>query len=428
MKNQVIPNFEIKVGEEFFYDWLQPRSANGLEVYFEFGLIPEIPKLYSKEMLQLTQLKYQKPDVDAVFISHHHSDHTNHLSFLDKSIPVYMGHGTKVIMDTYHDLYSSLVDYVDHDNLKTFKTGDKIKIKHLVIEPIHVEHSTPGAYGFIIHTSKGALVYTGDFRLHGPKSNFSKEFISKAAASKPYIMLCEGTRMESDSEHNYTEKEVEEKVYDITKKSKGLVMAYFSMMNIDRFMSFYNSAVKAKRKIVIDPKYAYILDKLKPIIKVLPDIFKDKNMMVYYKITKKDGFDPKGYNVKERKYISKMITYKEIAKRPKKYLMHMGLYKLMELVYLQPKNADFIYSSSEHFYEGDDNEEQRQIWENWMKHFKISFHKAHCSGHACKDDLFEAIKKIKPKVLIPIHTNNSEGFKEIHRNVVIPEKGKNITI
>ena len=60
--------------------------------------------------------------------------------------------------------------------------------------------------------------------------------------------------------------------------------------------------------------------------------------------------------------------------------MHMRFTSLMEFVYLQPENADFIYSSSEHFYEGEDNEEERTVWENWMKHFKISFHKAHCSS------------------------------------------------
>ena len=32
-------------GEDFFYEYLEPRSANGLEVYFEFGLIPKVSKI-----------------------------------------------------------------------------------------------------------------------------------------------------------------------------------------------------------------------------------------------------------------------------------------------------------------------------------------------------------------------------------------------
>src|SRR3989338_10665468 len=85
-------------GEDFFYEYLAPRTANGLEVYFEFDLIPKIPRLYRQDSLKLTNLKYEKPDVDAIIISHSHSDHVGHLSFVDESIPVYMGHGTHAVI------------------------------------------------------------------------------------------------------------------------------------------------------------------------------------------------------------------------------------------------------------------------------------------------------------------------------------------
>ena len=42
---------------------------------------------------------------------------------------------------------------------KSFRTGEIIAIDDLVIKPIHVDYSFPGAYGFIIHTSSGAVVY-----------------------------------------------------------------------------------------------------------------------------------------------------------------------------------------------------------------------------------------------------------------------------
>jgi len=409
-------------GEDYFYDWLQPRSAHGLEVYFEFGLVPRVPKLYSKSMLERTDLKYEKPDIDAVFISHSHSDHMNHLSFLDESIPVYMGHGTHRLLETYHTLYSQFCDIGEHANLNFFKSGDKIKVKHLEIEPIHVEHSVPGAYGFIVKTSAGPLIYTGDLRLHGPKSNMTQEFVKKAAACKPYAMLIEGTRIGSASEHNYTEAEVEAKVESIIKESKGIVFAYFAMSNVDRFMSFYRAAVKHKKKLVVDTRFAYILDNLKEKIPGLPDVMADDNIMVYFKLAKSGTYIDKDYSVYERKYMPKMITYSEVAKNQKKLVMHMSFNKLMELVYIQPKNADYIYSSSEHFLEGEENEAERTVLENWMKHFKVNFHKAHCSGHASAHDLEEMVKAIAPKVLIPIHTQRAEEFRKMHANVKVPEK------
>ncbi len=415
-------------GQDFFYEFLQPRAAHGLEVYFEFGLVPKISKLYSKEMLERTSLKYEKPDIDGVFISHSHSDHVDHLSFLDEEIPVYMGHGTQKILEVYHKLYPGLCNIGEHKSLNLFKSGDKIKVKHLEIEPIHVEHSIPGAYGFIVHTSKGAIVYSGDFRLHGPQCKMTQEFLERAREAKPYALLMEGTRMGSEGEHNYTEKEVEEKVDGIVKESKGIVFAYFSMSNIDRLMSVYHAAVKNKRKLAIDSKFAYILDNLKEKVPAIPDVMEDKNIMVYYKLSKSGAYSEKDYQVYERKYMGKMVTYKDIAKNQEGVVMHMGFNKLMELVYIQPKNADYIYSSSEHFLEGEENEAERQVLENWMRHFNVKFHKAHCSGHASRKDLEEAIRIVNPQILIPMHTDCPQEFLKLHKNVIVPESGKEIVL
>jgi len=415
-------------GEDFFYEYLQPRAANGLEVYFEFNLLPKVKKLYSKTMLERTDLKYEKPDIDAVFISHSHSDHMNHLAFLDEEIPVYMGHGTLQVIEAYRKLYPQFCGLGNHQNLNLFKSGEKIKIKHLVIEPIHVEHSVPGAYGFIIHTSKGPIVYTGDFRMHGPKSDMTKEFIEKAKESRPFALLTEGTRMGSEQEHNYTEAEVEEKVNSIIKESKGIVFAYFSMSNVDRFMSFYHAALKNKKILVIDTKFAYILDSLKEKIPVLPDVMNDKNIQVYFRLAKTGTYNEKDYYVYERKYMPKMVTYKEVAKNQDNLVMHMSFNKLVELVYIQPKNAEYIYSSSEHFLEGEEKEAERTVLENWMKHFNVRFHKAHCSGHVSKKDLEYIIKEINPEMLIPMHTNRAEDFRNLHKNVRIAEKEKRMEL
>lgn len=416
-------------GEDYFYEYLQPRPVNGLEVYFEFGLMPRVPRLYSSSMLELTNMKYEKPDIDAVFISHSHSDHTNHLPFLDESIPVYMGQCTHKVLEIYHKLYSSLSDIGEHSDLRFFKTGDKIKVKHLIIEPIHVEHSVPGAYGFIIHTSKGPVVYTGDLRMHGPQSAMTYEFIKKAAKAKPRAMLTEGTRMGYESEHNNTEAEVGEKADRIIRETKGIVFAYFSMSNVDRFMSFYRAAVKNKRKMVIDTKFAYVLDNLKELVPALPDVMTDQNIAVYFRLSKTGEFVEKDYYVYERKFIPKMITYKEISKSQENFVMHMSFYKLMELCYIKPKNAAYVYSSSEHFLEGEDNKAERTVLEHWMKHFGVTFHKdVHCSGHASKQDIEAMVKEINPKMLIPIHTDSAEEFRKIHPNMRLPEKGKTMEI
>jgi len=146
---------EFNFGEDYFYEYLKPRKANGLEIYFEFNLIPKLTNLYSKKMLNKTDIKYQKPDIDAVIISHSHSDHIGHIPFLDEDIPIYLGHGTHKLTQIYHKLYPSFFNIGEHTDIHHFSSGKPFTIKHLEITPIHVEHSTPGAYGVIIKGSRG---------------------------------------------------------------------------------------------------------------------------------------------------------------------------------------------------------------------------------------------------------------------------------
>ena len=310
-------------GDDYFYEFLAPRTANGLEVLFEFDLIPKVPKLYRNDKLKFTDLKYEKPDVDAIFVSHSHSDHVGHLPYIDPDIPIHLGHGTQKIIDTYHKLFPTLYDIGEHNKMIPFKSGDKINVNGLVIEPIHVEHSVPAAYGFIVHTSKGPVVYTGDFRMHGPRTDLTMDFVKKAIDCKPYALLCEGTRLSHESDHNYSEQHVEEKVSDIVSKSGGLVLGYFSMLNVDRIMTFYNASVKNDRILVIDTRLAYIIEQLRDKITILPDVHNDKNIRVYYRLCKSCTFHEKDYLPWERAYINKMIKYDEIAENPKKFVMRI---------------------------------------------------------------------------------------------------------
>jgi ribonuclease J len=139
-------------GAEYFTGFLQPRRVNGPGDYFEFDLLPRLRGLYSKDMLTNTSLRYSKPRFDGVNLSHAHIDYVGLSHFLDKNIPLLCGEGAKIILDALKE--SGSYDYGDHI-INTFRTGRKLRMGNLKIEPIHVDHSIPAAYGFIVHTSKG---------------------------------------------------------------------------------------------------------------------------------------------------------------------------------------------------------------------------------------------------------------------------------
>jgi len=409
-------------GAEYFTGWLSPRAINGLGDHFEFGLLPKVRGLYAKEQLAFTDFPYVEPEVNAVFLSHAHFDHVAHICFVDPLIPVYLGVGTKLFLESMEET-SSFCDYGEHE-YRTFRTGEKIKRDDITVEPVHVDHSIPAAYGFLIHTSEGTVVYTGDLRLHGPRKDLTEEFMEKAKECKPDALICEGTRMTlKENRRNYSESQVERLSSEIVSSTGKIVFTTHYSRDMDRFRSFYNVAVNNERKIVVSPKTAYLLGKLNEDEHLdLPDPLKDEHILVYFKRKKSGTYDDADYNVWERQFMDKMVTCKFVHKNQGRLIMDLDFYQFAELIDIKPpRGSHFIHSMSEPFSEEDIEDE---VLHNWLDHFGMQFHQLHASGHMNKKQLEEFVEHIKPKHVFPIHTENQHLFKEKCKNVQTVEYGK----
>ena len=425
MKTRVFLDFgkSFTSGSDYFTSWLSPRRINGLKDYFEFGLLPKIKGVYSKEHLEPTDLPYVEPQIDAVFLSHAHFDHIEHIKFLDPQIPVYLGVGTKLFIEAQEET-SSFCNYCKH-NYRTFRTGDKITVGDLVVEPVHVDHSIPAAYGYLIQTSEGTVLYTGDLRTHGPRSEMTEEFIEKACESEPVAMICEGTRMAPvEKRKNHSEQQVKQGSNDIVSSTDKIVFITHYSRDMDRFRSLYMVAKENDRKFVISTKTAYLLSKLVDDKRLdLPDPAKDETIRVYYKRKKSGEHLEKDYYKWERPFLDKMVTYDDIHEKQSAIVMDLNFYQFAELIDIKPEpNSHFVHSMSEPFSEEDIEDE---VMHNWINHFKLSFHQLHASGHISRNQLVEKINQIKPQRVFPIHTENPHLFSKTCPNVQKIKRGKN---
>ncbi len=407
-------------GAEYFTGLLQPRRVNRLGDYFEFDLLPKLRGLYSKSMLMNTDLTYERSQFDGVILSHAHIDHVGHINFLDEDIPIFCGEGTKIILDAIRE--SGGYDCGIH-KFKTFRTGQKPAIGCLELEPVHVDHSIPAAYGFIFHTSNGAAVYTGDFRLHGPMSKMTDEFVEKAKNEEPELMICEGTRVNPNEKRScYNESTVEKLANKIVSGTRKIVICTFYGRDIDRFKTFYRIAKNNDRQFVISTKMAYLLTKLRNDQRLkIPEIKSDKTILVYIKRKKSGEFEESDYYYWERPFIDKAVSHDYIHKNQSRILLSLDLSSFTELIDIKPEGGHFIHSMSEPFSEED---MEVDVMYNWLKHFNLEFHQIHASGHCPSCDLEEIINTVKPKILFPIHTESPEYFKKIagKSKIVIPTK------
>jgi len=402
-------------GAGFFVDYLQPRTLSVLKDLLEFDLLPRIKGLYAEGLLEGTGIGYTEPEIDAVLLSHAHFDHCQHICYIDPKIPVFLGEGTKIFLECMEEISYSC-KYGDHD-YRTFRSGAKIKAGGMRIEPVHVDHSIPGAYGYLVETSAGVIAYTGDLRAHGPRKDMTEEFVEKAAAAEPVALICEGTRMEEvERRQNYSEAQVREKGEEIVGGTDKIVFVMRYSRDIDRFRTFYEIAKANGRDLVISPKSAYLLGRLIEDEHLdVPDPRTDGAIRVYYRRKKSGTYDDSDYYKWEREYLDRMVTCEEIRKRQKEYLMELDFYQLTELIDIRPeRGAHLIRSMSEPFSDEDLSEE---VLQNWVEHFGLEFHQMHASGHLSREQLEWLVDTIAPKKIFPVHTENPQLFKKRWKNV-----------
>ena len=417
---------------DYFDEFMSPRIANGLKDFIEMGLVPDIQNAYRTDLLKMMDRTDTETDIDAVLLSHAHADHADYISFLNENIPVYMGDTCKLILEAIQARSSSKFereilsfkprpsdrkeDPIERD-VQTFRTGDKFTIGSMAIEPIHVDHSVPGAYGFIIYTSSGPVVYTADIRLHGTNPKMTEDFINKAVESKPIALLAEGTRI-NDLQSDESEQKVLDECNSHVSQTDKLAIADFNFKDMDRLRTFYNIAKENERKFVVNVNDVPFLEYLSKDPQLNVPLPTDDNIQI---------FSPKKST--RRKYereileYDNVITSDDLAKQQGRSLCAFSFWHFGALIDVKPAlGALYMHSLSEPW--NDEGISDQNRINLWLDHFGLNRIQSHCSGHSKGQDLLDIAKEIDSDMLFPIHTVHPESYKKVTDKITIVEEAK----
>ncbi|MCR8455832.1 MAG: MBL fold metallo-hydrolase [Candidatus Korarchaeota archaeon] len=435
-----------------YFGFPRPRPES-VKQLISLGIIPNIPNLYSVGIEMDNKFDLDpEPEVDGIFISHAHLDHIGYISLISRKVKIYMGACSKCILDarmltTWGEEFTSNYNGLD---INTFRTGDKIRIGNFEVEPMHVDHSIPGAYGFIVRTGEGTVVYTGDLRWHG-HAELTDDFVRSVVKEGDVdLLIVESTHI--DYSGFTSEDEVRMKLKDIMQRFRGNVLVDTSKADYDRLYSI-SSATKETDRILLMDLAGWIY--LKSISKC-PGLRKELKFADVYVYSPKTRFSrqekailqdidrelPENILVPEtlehsfREY-NKDIKYKRLGEFLKRYeaeniystIMSPGrdIEKILRLV----KHGDiFILASSEPISEESEIEFERLM--NWFEELGIPIYHIHASGHITPLDLKRLIESINPKRIVPIHGKRPrllQNFigREKYR-WILPEKGHSIHI
>jgi len=362
-----------------------------------------------------------------------------YIQFLRFDIPIYCTKETHIILQcleevgTTSDLTSACEAFVFYENTKgnqsrvtrrnteyvherdfhIMETEQRIRIGSLEIEMLPVDHSLPGACGYIIYSDEGNIVYTGDIRFHGYKRDKSERFVEKATSCRPKWLLCEGTRI--DSNDTDSEQGVRDKIGNIVASSKELVFVEHPVRDLYRVKSIFDAARAAGREFVVGLKLAYLIEAFGDLAPFSLDDVKILVPMKSWGLLCKNGIEQSlvegDYSVWERDFLFRdnSITCEELRKFPQKYVVSMNMWEINQLIDIKPHNAVWIKSSCEPFSDEMDIDEERK--KKWLEHFGIQLFSAHASGHASGDEIRDMIDRIAPEQVIPLHTEHPEMFK-----------------
>ena len=280
LDTKIFLDFGMSFGKRgrFFEEFLTPRTANGIGDFLQMGLIPDISGIYREDLLTHFGKKPENPEIQGVLLSHAHADHANYISFLHKDIPVFCGKTCHSILEAVEEqsqrsIESEVLNFKkrplfrkdykappEHRTFHVFEPKKTFSIDHIDIEPYPVDHSVPGAFGFIIHTSEGSIIYTGDMRLHGLNNAYTSAFIEHAAKSRPIAMITEGTRVD-ERQKVESEKKVYQKSKSVLEKDKHASIVDFNFKDLDRFQTFFQIAKELEKTLVISFKHACFLER-----------------------------------------------------------------------------------------------------------------------------------------------------------------------
>lgn len=328
---------------------------------------------------------------DAIFISHYHGDHIGLAYHTHKDIPIYLGEASYNIIQAA-DRYKKIRTLTPKGFLKHRQA---ITVGDISVTPYLCDHSAFDSYMLFCEADGETLLYTGDFRSNGRKSFDALLNVLPQNVDK---LLCEGTTLSRSNYVAVREKELEKQAVDLFRQTSGPIFVLQSSMNIDRIVTMHRAAKQCNR---IFLEELYMADIATAAGKNIPNPnFTD----VYAFITSPTKYDmlTKYEHRAGKSFLSKKPFVMCIRNSMLQYLKSLTRNMSFE-------NGLLVYS----FWNGYRETDSMKFFLSECEKLGLKIVTLHTSGHADENALKRLIETVKPKALLPIHTENAERFREI---------------
>jgi len=379
-------------------------------VIIDMGLMFPEEDMYGIDYIipNITSLKGKEKNIRGLVVTHGHMDHVGGIPLTMQKLgwpTIFTAQLTAGIIKKRQEEFGN----ANKLNIQLIKNENKIQLgKHFTVEPFHVNHSIPDAFGIALHTPYGTIIYTGDFKFDYTPINEEPIDLQRLAAFglNGVLALMSDSTDAAIPGHQISESQVSREMDRLIRNHKGrLLISTFSSL-ISRVGQIIESAERHGRKVLIEgrsmnnnieiaQKMGYVKFKPGTIVEKnefqrLPD---EKALVV---CTGAQG---------ERNSVLMRISSNE--------------HRFLSL----RKNDGLAFSSS--VIPGNERTVQTlkdSLVRRGAKVFHYKNLDIHAGGHAKQDELKLMMRLTTPKYLIPIHGNYfmRDAHAELGREIGIP--------
>lgn len=199
----------------------------------------------------ISYLVQNKERVKGIFLSHGHEDHIGAVSYVLRQIdaPVYGTRLTNALTKAKmkEQEFKGKAEFIE------VNSQSMIEFESVTVSFFKTNHSIPDSVGIVIHTSEGAIVYTGDFKFDQAATELYKPEIGKMAQlgeAGVFCLLSDSTDAEKPG-YTVSEAVVVREMKDAFYNAKGRIIAASFASDLNRIQHIFDAAYESRRKIAV---------------------------------------------------------------------------------------------------------------------------------------------------------------------------------
>lgn len=405
-------------------------TAGGKRVLIDFGAnLPDTDETSSIKDEELATWVFDDRPAAAVLFTHTHGDHIGLYKKVPPGVDMYVGPLAKEIMKVLTARLDSFAEVKGGpivEGMHTYEAGKWLELApDISVLPLYVDHSALDAYMLYIRAAGKKLLFTGDFRDHGIQGERGQLWAALNRYVVPYgvdVLVTEGTMLNrlEEARRNPVKTERELGLAALRRfQQHKYNFVLMSSTNLDSLMQFYHRTPRGK---------CFVCDSYQAQVMLTAMKGMEEKEPYWYR---RSRYQPTIYiwRSSENEDLSPLERLGASLAQPIRVLpADVGQMSRNGFVMLIRKSLPRHHKAAlDYFFSRNGGRDGYLTYSMWTGYLKggahpdqemldrlggIEPHPLHTSGHAYVDTIAGLIETIKPKCIVPMHTECAKEFKD----------------